>query len=72
MFSLENFVAQLGGLIGLYIGWSFLSAGMFLLVKLTKFIDRSTTSEYALSQEQIPDMINARFEAMQKQIEEDY
>jgi len=75
MLSLDNFVGQLGGLIGLYIGWSFLNVGMFALVRLTKFVKRPTVaaSDVALSQKQIGDMINAlnkKIETMQRRIEE--
>lgn len=34
MISLDNFIGQLGGLSGLYIGWSFLSVAAFALKKL--------------------------------------
>lgn len=34
MISLDNFVGQLGGLIGLYIGWSFVSVAVVLLKRL--------------------------------------
>lgn len=38
----DNFVGQLGGLIGLYVGWSFLSCATFVLAKLVAFIQKNT------------------------------
>lgn len=38
MLPLDNFAGQLGGLVGLYIGWSFLQCGLYLLKKLFAFL----------------------------------
>lgn len=38
MISLDNFVGQLGGLIGLYIGWSFVSVAAIFLKMLPAFL----------------------------------
>lgn len=43
MLPLDNFVGQLGGIIGLYIGWSFLSVAVIFFKKLPVFL---RSSEY--------------------------
>lgn len=69
MLSLDNFVGQLGGLIGLYIGWSFLSVGMFAVLRLTKW-RVAQESDVVLSHTQIEDMTNTLYEKIQKRIDE--
>ncbi len=69
MLSWDNFVGQLGGLIGLYIGWSFLSVGMFAMVRLTKW-RAAPESDVVLSHKQIEDMTNTLYEKIQKRIDE--
>lgn len=40
LFPFENFVGQLGGIIGLYIGWSFFSIANFLCTKIFHFLTK--------------------------------
>lgn len=70
-FSLGNFVGQIGGLIGLYVGWSFLSVGKFLAIKLPELFRRPfrESSKTVQMQKQIQDMMNV-LETMQKRIKE--
>lgn len=47
MLPLDNFVGQLGGIIGLYIGWSFVSVATYMYTKLVSCL--GTESNYTIT-----------------------